>query len=311
LVETLPKLLDNNLIARTEAAIILGQTGSRDTLPIFLKQLKDGKQTVQVKIWALRGIANVVNGGVQVSNIQAAEAINAAKAISDFLNDEANDFWFLQMRGLEALGSMRQAAMTTGLQKAEMAITAMKFLSNPNARPEVRAAAAWALGMMQVNPATGRYNFPLVAYNTGRLTAELGETINASFKLNPTRSSYLTGLLVAPIYQTFNGVDGARESGLLHAPALGEARGFVSRVADLASSVARSSVELVRAPNGQIADRQKDLGERVAALKDYLDKNPPKDFHLVPGGPEFRGQQAQVADAPADKGKMAGANGGR
>lgn len=311
LIEVLPKLLDNNLVARTEAVIVLGQTGSPEVVPILLGQLKDPNQTVQVKLWAVRGITGAVGNGTRVSTLSAADAITAGKTISDFLEREKDTLWFLQMRGLEGLGSMRQAAVPTSLQKAEMATTAMKFLGNPDARPEVRSAAAWALGMLQVNPSITRYNFPLIAYDIGRLVAELGEKSNASFKTNPTRSQALTGLLVSPIYQAFNGVEGARESGLLHSPALGQSQSYVSKVADLSASVARASIELLRAPGGQQKARQAELSDRVAALKDYLDKNPPKDFRLVPGGPEFRPKQAQVADAPAGARKLAGAAAGK
>jgi hypothetical protein len=309
LVDTLPKLLDKNLVTRTEAMIVLGQTGSREALPVYLSQLKDLNQTTQVKLWALRGIATLVDNGKGTAAISAGEAITAAKVIVDMLEKEKDAFWFLQMRALEALGALRQASTAGNVTRPEMAAAAMKFLADPEARPEVRAAAAWALGMMQVSQ-NARFNYPLVSHEAGRLSAEIGEQASASFKDNPTRTSYLAGLLVAPIYQAFNGVSGARESGLLHAPALGQAQGYASKVNDLIASVARTAVELIRAPTGQQPRLQKDLGDRVAALKSWLDKNPPKDYHLVPGGPEFKGGQAEVAEAPAGNAKMAGARGG-
>lgn len=311
LINILPKLLDNNLVARTEAMIVLGQVASPRALPIFIKEIKEKNQTVQVKLWAARGIANVVDNGAALSSVPASEALTASKAISDFLGTDKDTLWFLQMRALEALGSLRQAAVATNLQKAEMAVTAMSFLAAPDGRPEVRASAAWALGMMQINPAIRGYNFPLVAYDTGTLAAEIGAQVNSGFRANQVRSNYLTGLLVAPIYQTFKGIDGARESGLLNAPALGSAQSYVARIADLTASVSKASIELIRAPNGQIDARQKDLGERLATLKAYLDKNPPKDWRLVPGGPEFKVRQAQVADAPGAQRRLAGAAGGR
>src|SRR5207249_3899536 len=76
---TLPKLLDNNLIARTQAMIVLGQTGDRELMPVFLNQLRDKNQTVQVQLWALRGIANVVDNGTRTAALSAAEAIAAGK----------------------------------------------------------------------------------------------------------------------------------------------------------------------------------------------------------------------------------------
>jgi hypothetical protein len=311
LLDTLPKLLDKNLVTRNAAMIVLGQAGSRDALQIYLNQLKDPNQTVQVKLWAVRGISTIVDDGKATAALSAAEAINAAKVIADFLEREKDTLWFLQMRALEAIGALRQAATPANVQRPEMAATAMKFLADPEARPEVRAAAAWALGMMQVSQ-NARFNFPLVAHEAGRLSAEIGEQANASLKENPTRSAYLAGLLVGPIYQAFNGISGARESGLLHAPALGQAQGYASKVNDLISSVARAAVVMLpdRTPTAQQKNRQRDLSDRVAALKSWLDKNPPKDYHLVPGGPEFKGGQAEVAEAPAGNSKLAGARGG-
>jgi hypothetical protein len=306
---TLPKLLDHNLVTRTEAAIALGQAGSAKSLPTFLSIIKDPNQTVQVKIWAMRGVANCVGNGTDTAKISAAEAIAAGKVIADFLVREKDTLWFLQVRALEALGSLRQASAPPNIAKAEIANVAMSFLADEEARPEVRAAAAWALGMMQVNPSVQKYNFILAAFDTGRLAAELGEQVNVTLKPNPTRANYLTGLLVGPVHQSFQGVDGVRESGLQHSPSIGASRTVVSKIGDLSSSVARASVELVRAVGTQVKDKQKELGDRVAALKDYLGKNAPKDFQLVPGGPQFLIKQAQVADRPEAKGKLAGAPG--
>jgi hypothetical protein len=72
-------------------------------------------------------------------------------------------------------------------------------------------------------------------------------------------------------------------------------------VADLSTAVAKAAVELVaRAPSGQIDRFKKELADRTAALKTFLEQNPVKDFHLVPGGPEFRpsGSQAGLAGNP-------------
>ena len=311
LVATLPKLLDNNLIARIQAMIVLGQTGSPAALPVFINQLKDSNQTVWVKLWAARGLTKIVENGTRVdSAVTAQDAINAGKALADLLRKEEDLPWPAQMRVLEAMGSMRQAAVPASMQKVEMASTAMRFLADPGAKPEVRAAGALALGMMRVNPAVARYNFGLIAHEIGLLAAELGETINKSFSGNPTRSNYLTGLLVAPIFQAFNGMEGVRESGLLKAVGSGPSQAAVKQIADLTSATSKASIDLVRAIGSQIPARKKDLSDRVAALRTYLDKNAPKDFHLVPGGMEFRPNGGPVAGAPVEKAKVAGARGG-
>ena len=68
-------------------------------------------------------------------------------------------------------------------------------------------------------------------------------------------------------------------------------------------------VELVRAPAGQIPKFQKTLTDHVDQLRAFLEKNPPKSFKLVPGGPEFPPVTPQVAEAPLEKDGDAGVPG--
>ena len=64
--------------------------------------------------------------------------------------------------------------------------------------------------------------------------------------------------------------------------------------------MAKTAVELIRNPPGLQKGLKKDLGDRIAALKAFLAKNPPKDFRLIPDGPEYRvTSEAAVADASA------------
>lgn len=347
---TLPKLLDNNLVSRIEAMIVLGQAADPGALPIYMAQLKDANQTVWVKLWAARGISNLVDGGARVDQVLSVQQASAAgKALVDFLEAEKDAPWPAQMRALEAIGAMRQASQPTSLNKAEMAAVAMQFLADGEATPEVRSAAAWALGMMRVNPAVSGYNFQLVAYHIGLFAADLASDAAASYPApkaaprpaakdasktakadakkkdqaaeeapaevsasNPTLSEYLAGLLVAPVFQAFNGIEGVRESGLAKQTNLGQAAAYVKQIADLQSAAARASVELVRGTPGQYEGHIKNLHDRIAALKAALDKAPPKDFHLVPGtGPEYRPAAGEEKAADAAPAKDAGAKGGR
>ena len=70
--------------------------------------------------------------------------MNAAKVVADFLEQEKDLPWPVQYRALEALGSLRQAstARPKGGQP-EMASAAIRFLADPEAKPEVRAEAGW------------------------------------------------------------------------------------------------------------------------------------------------------------------------
>ena len=61
LIEKLPALLNGHLLSRIEAMIVLAQTGDAnpEMIALFTRQLSDPKQTVWVKLWALRGLTNV------------------------------------------------------------------------------------------------------------------------------------------------------------------------------------------------------------------------------------------------------------
>jgi hypothetical protein len=360
LIATLPKVLDNNLMSRLEAMIVLGQTGDPSAIPVYINQLKEKNQTVWVKLWAARGITNLVDGGTrvdQVLNVQ--QASSAAKALADFLEAEKDAPWPAQVRALEGIGAMRQASLPVNLNKVEMSAVAMRLLTDSEATPEVRATAAWALGQVRVNPAVSGYNFALVSYTIGQLAADFGGKAAASFPIpkpkarpaakdaakgagkaaaekekakakeaaneaaaedpgdtadagNPTLSEYLSGLLVGPLFQAFNGLEGSRDSGLLKQPNLGQSASYVKQVADHQSAVARGAVELVRVAPGQVESRKNDLNNRVSALKVFLEQKPPKDFHLVPGGPEYQLEAAPAVKAANDAPvKAAGAPSGR
>ena len=49
----------------------------------------------------------------------------------------------------------------------------------------------------------------------------------------------------------------------------------------------KAASDLLLSPSRQVADHQKELATKVAALRDFLSKNPPRSSSLVQGGPEF------------------------
>jgi HEAT repeat protein len=300
LIDTLPKILDNHLHARTEAMVVLGLTGDPDAMPHFTAQLKDPEQVMIVKLWAARGITNVAQGGRV--KVETGRANAAAKALSDFLERESDTAWPVKVRALEALGSLRQASDTVAPGQAEMASTALKFLADPSANLDVRSWAAWALGMMNVPAAISKYNYALVAYHTGQIAADLGEQIGAAFgqdgkttKLDEARR--LTGLLIYQVLTALKGDDVARDSGLANSQNLGGSRSAVIETASRVQAVAQAAYNLV-SPTTVERDRPKlktVLATRVGELRQSLSKNTPTDLRLVPGGSEYPGPKTQVA----------------
>jgi hypothetical protein len=315
LLSTLPPLLKHHLVPRVQAMIVLAQSANPDALKIFLDEIKNPKQTVWVKLWALRGITNIKENSA--ARLPADREVEAARVIANLLDQNKDLPWPVQLRGVEALTALRQGFIPASPKTADMAASAMRVLADPKARTEVRSEAARALGFMQINNAVNDYNYPLVAYAVGMLAADLGERVVGAYSetgapLNDTKAQLWTSLLVGPILQAFEGLPGVRESGLLNGNA-GSARAEIQKLLEQIRPVAAASLELIRAPGGQRKARRADLEARVAALKDYLAKNPPANKHLVPNDEGFLEAAGTAAEAPAaaDRAKVAGAGGGR
>ena len=252
-------------------------------MPLYEAQIKDPNQTIWVKLWALEGMVNVVEEG---GRLTAQDQILAAQTVSDFLENEDGIPWPVQLRAMEALSAMRRGFVTNRPRKAEMANAAMTFLADGSAKVEVRSEAARALSLMEISSAVTKFNYRLVGHSAGQLAAELGSRIASEYAKNQDKAKYLTALLIGPVYQAFEGVPGAQDSGLVHVVA-GDASAYVQSILDLIKPVAKAAVDLNAAGTRQAKDRQKELVAHVAALKDFLDKNAPADRHLVPDGTEF------------------------
>jgi hypothetical protein len=298
LLTKLPPLLQNHLLARIAAMIVLSQTGAPEAVKIYINELANPEQTVWVALWAARGLTNIQQ--MSRYNLDAPRAILAAKAVADFLEREKDLPWPVKFRALEALGSLRLAntpQMPRG--QPEMAGTATQFLTDPNGRLEVRAEAGWALGMMVVPAGINGYNYTLLAHSIGQVAAALGDKIKEVYPSNVTQAEAWTGLIVTQILQAFDGIEAARDSGLLKSPhpAANLARTFIRQVSDKTKPLAASAVRLVKEPVGRSAQNLKDLEAKVADLRALLEKNPPPNAWLVPGGPAFPVGGAQVAGA--------------
>ncbi len=295
LVARLPLLLDKHLLSRIEAMIVLGNTRSPNAIDLYIKQLRNRDQTVWVKLWAARGLANVTQDG-QI-DLDAQRGMTAGKAVVDFLEQEKDLPWPVQVRALEALGALRQSSAAPLQGKADMASAALERLADPKARPEVRAWAAWALGLMRVNPQLAKYNYSLIAHSVGVLAADLGEKIAAVASENPEQAQFWSGLLLYQVYPSLSGQPGVRDSGLLNVPILGSHGPFIKQLNDRVQEVCVAAVTLIRAAGGQVPVKQKDLSIRVATLRAFLDKAVPADRRLLPGGTELPLANSRVAGA--------------
>ncbi len=305
LLQFLPPLLKNHLVPRVQAMIVLGQAAdpTPEGVQLFQKEIANPSQVLWVKLWALEGVTNIKKeGGRFTVDIES----KVARSIAQFLNDQKDLPWPIQMRALEAMGWLRQSGLPAEAAKAYMANSAMRFLADTDAKFEVRAEAARALGLMQVN-AVPKYNFRLVAHYAGLLAADLAAEINEQFSdtppraENPTRARYMTALLVGPVYQAFDGVQGESNSGILQSgKADTESLKQTQKIFAMVRPLAQASVELLGAPTKEFKGRKEKLAGRIAELRAYLKQNPPPSRKLTDPGREYgtEGEQAR-ADRPA------------
>jgi len=305
---SLVKLLENNLFSRIDAMIVLGMSGSTapNALDLYVVQIKKPEQVIWVKMWAAQGLTNATRQGKD--NLDASKTNQAAEALIALLDSDPKLPYPVQMRALEALGSLR-LAWNNARGKIDAASVAMRFLADPEAKPEVRAWAAWALGMMRVPGQVTPYNFELLGHEIGDLALDLGRKIvqeyddnAANFERHKDQATHLTSLLVFRVYPALSGQDGVSESGLLRSthPGLAgsaPAKAFLNKLDARVKDVARESYELLRAGGTAQKTRRDDLNARINDLKTLLSQSSPKDRHLLPGGPEFPPMASQIAGA--------------
>jgi hypothetical protein len=276
--------------------IVLGQSANVDAYKIFLSEIQNPSQTVWVKLWAFRGLTNIKRFSNKLSNQQE---IDAAKAVSDLLAKNQDWPWPVQLRGLEALAALRQGFVIKSPKTADMAATAFQYLVNEELRPEVRAEAALALGMMQMNTNVPKYSIPVAAHATTQLAAAIGDKIASGFTENKLYAQKLTTLLMGPVAQAFEGRQGQRESGFLNSPLLAN-KADVQKYLDAIRPMLKTAIELVGGPPGQAKAKNDELKARVATLKEFLKKNTPQSTELFQGGPQLPTPGDAVAEGGPD-----------
>ncbi len=303
LLDVAPVLLQGHLHTRTFYMIVLSRTGSPEVVPILISQLKDPNQTLMVKLLAAVGLTNVAQHGRRLLD-PTSQAIPAAQALAEFLENNPDAFWPAKWRALEALGSLRQATENPLRNQAELAAVAFQFLSDPESKPDVRAWAGWALSMMVIPTQVQNFNYELVAYEIGRAAADIGTLLTEipMPKEQPTRNLRLVQRLLDPLLRllsAFTGDPEIRGSGLDNSthPSASGSRDRVRAIEQRIRVVAKAGIELTQSAGVQIPQRQQALVVAVEELKNYIAQNPPKSGELYPGGPQV--SLPEVKKAPA------------
>jgi hypothetical protein len=291
--DILPKLLANHLFARTQAMLALSQTGEPQALDTFIATIKDKDQPLSVKVLAVDGITNIARGGRRAVE-PPQTAIKAAQALALFLSsEEVEPFWPAQSHALQGLGSLRLSTVDQNSGKFELAALAESYLADTKRHPEVRANAAWALGMMRIIGEKDRqFNYPLIAHDMGDLAADLGDralaaNVVALKSKDPTDvADYLTGLLVYQVSYGLNRDPEIPNSGLVNAQAISlKDKSAAQAIMKSVQAVAAAAVELHRAAGAQAPGAQKAMEARIKELKATLAKNAPAKRDLVLASP--------------------------
>ncbi len=299
-------ILDDNYLSRIGAMIVLGMAGynSPAALDLYAAQLKDPDQVIWAKSWACRGLTNASQQGA--INIEQSKAINGAEAVIAFLDSDPKLPWPAKVRALEALGSLRLATANKPGGKVDAASAAFRNLVDPGAAFEVRAWAAWALGMIKVSGQVSPYNFALVGQEIGELAIDLGSRIveeyddnQANFEREKEEAHHLSSLLIYQVIPSLSGVEGINDSGLLNSshPNMAAVKSLMTKLDEKIKAVARESYELIRAGGTSQKDKRNDLDSKVADLKQFIGQISPKGRKVVPDGPEFPAVAPQVAGA--------------
>ncbi len=143
LIQSLSPLLKNHLVPRVQAMIVLGQAAAptQEGIKLFQDEIANPSQALWVKLWALEKESANHQEGRRADSRPTSRARPAGR--SACLPREGSEGttlpWPIQMRGLEALGWLRQSGLPAEATRAYMANMAMAFLADTDAKFEVRA----------------------------------------------------------------------------------------------------------------------------------------------------------------------------
>jgi hypothetical protein len=308
LLAAAPTLLQGHLLTRTLFMVVLSRAGSPEVIPELIKQLSDPSQTHSVKLLAAVGLTAAGQRGRRLLDPNA-QSIPAARAIASFLQEEKDLPWPVQVRALEALGSMRQSTANPLGARPEIAAVAFELLADPEVDPIARVWAGWAISRMDFPQQAGEPNIELVAYELGEAAAAVGEkVVEVPFaKETPARNLKLVARWSEPLLRILDAFVGDPEvsrSGLNRQAARAIAlRGIEQRIRALASACLAYSQSV----GGQVEAARADVVAALDELKRYLAQNPPKEAQFFPGGPEVAlpdpapGAAAKKAESAATK----------
>lgn len=304
LLQQAPNVLKNHLYARLMLMVALSRSGDATALPLFNSVLRDQKQPLAVQMLAAVGITRVANNGLV--DVVPARAIESAKALAEFLQQNTPSFWPAQYRAIQALGSLRQSSSNPLQPDPDLSATVLSYLADPDGHPMVRAWAAWALGMMRPSPQATDYNVLLLALWMGHAAGDIGQRIVEVDATNPELSARL-GALLLQVVSGLDGEESIRNSGLLQMehPNVAAQRRPIQGISERVRGVARAAIDVTRSAGGQRGPSRQALEAAVQELRALLEKTQLPDARLYSDGEEYppRPKPPTPPPAPAEAAK--------
>lgn len=300
-------VLKNHLYARLQFLIALANSAEPAALDTFAAVLADKEQPAILKLEAARGVTKVVGGGSKTDTVDSSTRIKVAKALSDFLRSEPNTIRPALDRALEALGSLREDSFDPGKNDLEFLTTAALYLGKAEA-VELRSRAAWALGMMRVNPAA-KLNLPLLVSLSGQAAVDLAEEALDDYLVSaegadvnaPVR--YWVERLITEVGMGLKGDPDVAESGLMtltNRVVQGDDLRKAANIEERVRALCKTADALAKAAGSLRAQEKANLTKDLGELRTALNAKPPVDPKLTANGPELPLRSAaDQADGPA------------
>ena len=191
LTERLAEILDNHLLVRLNAMLLLGQLQSDngdpkknleptpyvDAYSVMLKAIKDDKQHVVVKIVAVRGLARICRGALPDPNDKRRSEI-AMIIVTELAKKETH--WWYQMALAECLGATGVTYDPNNKQSPVILQALAEVMADKNRYWQVRVEAARSIGYLPLDG--GNLNFAPVAYELVNLGHQMSLAHNAKLK---------------------------------------------------------------------------------------------------------------------------------
>jgi len=304
LIRVFQPQLKAHLVTRVQAVQALASTGSLDVNPVLVSVIGDDTQPWQVKMIALEGINNAIQGGKRPLGFTQRTQLTIA--VLNMLREEKTAPWFLKAQASKLIGNLRIVSELVSERKVVPAETLMSFLSDSAERPEVRFEAARSLGLLDVPSQFRPYNYLLVTVALSEAVAQSATLVTTMTPSDSSRTQQLVAIMADKVSPAFLGIQGLVDSGILRQAEVGQAdpaaRAAINELFAKIKDVVNTAANYSRARGDLIQARRADLQGRVVELQKLIDKHQPKDRTLNKGGKAFE-IKTKVAPAQVAQGQ--------